>query len=54
MVWGAMSMNGVGAIYRVKGIMDQHQYVDDILQDVLRPFAEERLAPDWIFQVFII
>lgn len=51
MVWGAMSGTGVGPIHRVEGIMDQHVYVDDILNDVLLPYSEEHLTPDWIFQV---
>lgn len=51
MVWGCMTMNGTGPIYRVEGIMDQHVYVDQILDGVLRPYANNVLADDWIFQV---
>ena len=51
MVWGSMSINGTGPLYCINGIMDQHLYVDDILRDVLKPFSEDKLAPDWIFQV---
>ena len=43
MVWGAMSLIGVGPIHRIEGIMDQHVYVDDVLRDVLLPYAEDML-----------
>jgi hypothetical protein len=49
MVWGAMSKTGPGPIHRIEGIMDQHVYVD-ILENVLLPFANEKIAADWIFQ----
>jgi len=51
MVWGAMSINGTGLLHRINGIMDQHVYVDEVLRDVLKPFAEDKLAADWLFQV---
>lgn len=49
MVWAGMTSNGSGPICRVNGIMDQYVYVN-ILKKHLLPFAEEKLAADWIFQ----
>lgn len=49
MIWAGMTANGNGPICRVNGIMDQHIYVD-ILRNHLLPFANEKLAEDWIFQ----
>lgn len=52
-VWGCMTSAGTGPIYRVKGMLDRHQYVDDILDGVVRPFVEQTLEEDWVFQVFL-
>lgn len=49
MVWAGMTSNGTGPICRVNGIMDQYVYVN-ILKKYLLPFAEQKLATDWIFQ----
>ena len=49
MVWGCFSNNGVGPIYRIPGIMDQHGYIA-ILEEVMLPFAGNEMAPDWVFQ----
>uniref|UniRef100_A0A915DLX4 Transposase n=1 Tax=Ditylenchus dipsaci TaxID=166011 RepID=A0A915DLX4_9BILA len=49
-VWGAMSINWAGPIHRIEEIMNQHVYVDDVLHDVLLPYAEDKLSQDWIFQ----
>lgn len=49
MVWGAVSGKGVGPIHRVKAIMDQQVYVNNILADVLVPYAEEYPTPDLVF-----
>lgn len=49
MVWGCFSHNGVGPIYRIPGIMDQHGYIK-ILDEVMLPYAEEEMPLKWVFQ----
>lgn len=49
MVWGSFSYHGVGPIYRINGVMDQHVYVD-ILQGTMLPYAEEEMPIRWVFQ----
>lgn len=49
MVWGCFSYNGVGPIHQIKGIMDQHVYVD-ILEKVMFPYAEYDMPLKWVFQ----
>lgn len=49
MVWGCFSYNGVGPIYKINGIMDQHIYVD-ILNNVMLPYANEDMPLKWVFQ----
>ncbi|CAK9796174.1 Transposable element Tc1 transposase [Anthophora quadrimaculata] len=49
MIWGAMTINGVGPIHRIQGIMEQHVYVN-ILENVLLPYTANNLSEDWIFQ----
>lgn len=49
-VWACFSWYGVGPIYLIKEIMDQHIYVDDILQTVMLPYADENMPLRWIFQ----
>lgn len=49
MVWGCFSYNGVGPIYRIPGIMDQHEYIR-ILNEVMLPHAEEEMPLKWVFQ----
>ena len=49
MVWACFSYYGVGPIYWIKTIMDQHVYVD-ILENVMLPYAEEKMPLLWVFQ----
>ncbi|KNC30997.1 hypothetical protein FF38_03163 [Lucilia cuprina] len=49
MVWACFSYYGVGPIYWIKTIMDQHVYVD-ILENVMLPYAEEEMPLLWVFQ----
>lgn len=49
MVWACFSWTGVGPIYRINGIMDQHQY-RHILEDVMEPYADDNLCVLWKFQ----
>ena len=49
MVWGSISWHDVGPLHQITGIMDQVKY-REILQEVMLPFAEDTLTPDWIFQ----
>lgn len=49
MVWAGMSSSGTGPICRITGIMDQFVYVN-ILKRHLVPFANDKLARNWIFQ----
>lgn len=41
MVWGCFSYNGVGHIIQIEGIIDKHYYLENILQSVMLPFAED-------------
>ena len=49
MVWGCFSWNGVGSLYRVKGIMKKEQY-RQILIHHMRPSASRLHGNDYIFQ----
>lgn len=49
MVWACFSFYGVGPIYRIKKIMDQHLYVQ-ILEEIMLPYAEEEMPLIWVFQ----
>ncbi|GJQ88091.1 putative translation initiation factor IF-2, N-terminal region [Trypoxylus dichotomus] len=44
-VWGCMSWRGVGPIYRIEGIMNQHEYIH-ILENIF-PYANENLPITW-------
>jgi hypothetical protein len=48
MVWGCFSRSGPGPIHRIEGIMDAVVY-RDILDNVLRPHADDNLPLTWIF-----
>lgn len=48
-VWGCFSYDGVGPIYWIKEIMDQHIYVDEILEKVMLPYAENNMPLRWVF-----
>lgn len=50
-VWGAMTLQGVGPIHRINGIMDQYVYMK-ILDEVLLPFANEQMPRNWILQAY--
>lgn len=49
MVWGCFSANGLGPIHRIDGIMDRFMY-NNILKDVMLPYAEWNMPLKWIFQ----
>lgn len=49
MVWGCFSYYGVGPVYRIPGIMDQHGYIK-ILDEVMLPYSEEEMPLKWVFQ----
>lgn len=49
MVWGCFSYYGVGAIYWVKSIMNQHSYME-ILQNIVLPFADLKMPLKGVFQ----
>lgn len=49
MVWGCFSYHGVGPIYWIKSILDQHLYVK-IMEEVMLPFASEEMPLRWVFQ----
>lgn len=49
MVWACFSYYGVGPIYWIKPIMDQHVYVN-ILENVMLPYADEEMPLLWVFQ----
>lgn len=49
MVWGCFSYYGVGPIYKIEGIMDQHKYVE-ILKQVMLPYVREEIPLEWVFQ----
>ncbi|GBN41454.1 Transposable element Tc1 transposase [Araneus ventricosus] len=38
MVWGCVSLPGMGPLRRIQGIMDKFQY-EDILENTMRPYA---------------
>lgn len=53
-VWGAFCAKGVGMLHHIKGIMDQHIYLD-ILENVMVPSADmlfggHTILENWIFQ----
>lgn len=48
MVWGCFSWYGVGPIFLIKDVMDQHRYAE-ILQDVMLPHAEWEMPLRWQF-----
>lgn len=49
MVWGAFSWHGVGPLHLIEGNMDRFQY-RDILQNVMLPYANEKMPVEWVFQ----
>lgn len=49
MLWGCFSWYGVGPIYWIKQIMDQHEYTN-ILETVMHTYAEENMPLKWVFQ----
>lgn len=49
-VWGCFSAHGVGSLCLVDGILDQHQYMDILLEEML-PSAENLFGEGrWVFQ----
>lgn len=48
-VWGCFSYSGVGPLYWIKEIMDQHIYVDDILQNIMLPYSEDNMPLKMVF-----
>ena len=49
MVWGCFSWFGVGPLFLIKEIMDQHVYVD-ILNEIMLPYADDKMPVKWRFQ----
>ena len=49
MIWACIVYYGVGSIYWIKTVMDQHVYVD-ILQIVMLPYAEDEMPFICVFQ----
>jgi transposase len=49
MVWGCFSSHGLGPIHRINGIMNCFGY-NNILRDVMLPYAEWNMPIKWIFQ----
>ena len=49
MVWGCFSRNGVGPLYPISGIIDKTMY-KGILQDIMLPYAKEKMGRGCIFQ----
>lgn len=50
MLWGCFSWNGVGPLIKISGIMDAKYYVENILEGVMLPYAEEEMPLRWVFQ----
>ena len=49
MIWACFYHYGVGAIYWIRTIMDQHIYVE-ILEETMLPYASEEMPLKWVFQ----
>jgi hypothetical protein len=50
MLWECFSgFSGVGPLYRINGIMDQHVY-KSIMENKMEPHAEENMPLRWTFQ----
>ena len=49
MVWGWMSRSGPGAIYRVEGNMNKHQYLH-VLENVMLPSVRAKFSENFIYQ----
>lgn len=46
-VWGGMTLEGVGPIHTINGLMDQYVYMN-IPNDILLPFANDQMPRDWL------
>ncbi|GJQ84716.1 hypothetical protein Trydic_g21122 [Trypoxylus dichotomus] len=53
MVWGCMPWRGVGPIYHIEGLMDQHQHIR-VLKNVLVPYTDENLPITWSVEDAVI
>ena len=43
MVWGCITLHGVGRLHRIDGIMDRFQYVDILTSDLLGTLSDHNL-----------
>ncbi|XGW24586.1 hypothetical protein V3C99_006203 [Haemonchus contortus] len=50
MLWGYFRLSGVGPLARIQGNINSAQY-RDILENVMLPFANQKLSTRWIFQL---
>ena len=49
MVWGCMTVNGVGIIHRIEGTLDKEKYVD-IMKNTVIPSGRALAGHDFVFQ----